>query len=156
MSHYIANDEPVYDSAARWWEILTVMLMAVLMAIPLLLLMGQKDPSLALSFSGFLAKVYAASFLYFYFMTSIWIRIDSTGKKVFRTYKLFGWTVFQKTYDLSQLNRITLRHKGLFYSAFMVGLGPEVLVAKTRTRDAIREKAEQVAMVSGLSVSEQL
>ena len=164
-----AMETPVYDSAARWFEFLSVVLFAAVPAIALLIWLGLKRPDMALTLSGFFANVYTPIFLYFYFSKDVWIRVVPTDRKAFRFYRVFGWRVFQRAYDLSQFDRIILYHHGLFCFAVMAGPGrevfyhavmlaprPAVLVAKSRTRDSIRQKVEQIGVLSGLTVIDRL
>jgi hypothetical protein len=86
----------------------------------------------------------------------VWIGIDPTAKKAFRLYKLFGRSIYRKVYDISQFDRITIRRRGIVYRATLVGLEREMVLAASRKFDLVRQKAERVAILSGIRVSEQL
>lgn len=150
---------PVYNRATRW-ALDAGLLLAFIPIIALLLRLRAIDPKVSaelLIVIEFLAILYTGLFLLVHLTTNVWIRIDPTGKKVFQLYKLFGWPVFQRAYDLSQFDRISL-HRAFRggYRATLVGHDREVVLAASPQLGVVRRAAEQTATFSGLRMSDQL
>ncbi len=105
----------------------------------------------------FLVVVFAGLFLLMHVTTNVWIRIDPMQRKVFHIYKLFGYPVYRKIYDLSQFDRISL-HRAFRggYRATLVGREQEVAVSASWKLGWVRQAAEQVATSVGLKMSDQL
>lgn len=150
---------PVYNKAIRWL-MGAGMLVAFIPLIALLLRLRAVDPKVSGEFLiviEFLAIFYTGLFLFVHVMTNVWIRIDRISRKVSQLYKLFGWSIYQRTYDLSQFDRISL-HRAVRggYRATLVGHDREVVVTASPQLGVVRRAAEQTANFSGLRLSDQL
>ena len=152
-------DAPVYDKVARWGTSAG----ALLFFVPLIaLLIGlraidRKAAADLLVVLEVLSAVYTGLFLFLHVMTNVWIRIDTVTTKVFHVYKLFVWPIFQRMYDLSQFDRVSLhRSPRGGYRATLVGHEREVVVAASWNLARTRDAAERAASASRLRVSDQL
>jgi hypothetical protein len=99
----------------------------------------------------------AGLLLLIHLTTNVWIRIDPTQRRVIQIYKLFGYQVYRRNYDLSQFDRISL-HRAFRggYRATLVGREQEVVLSASWKLGWVRHAAEQVATSTGLTMSDQL
>ncbi len=152
-------EEPVYDRTTRWVGGVVLLVFFVPIAAMLLWLraMSQKHSSDLLMVVGFLALVNLGLFLVIHLSTNVWIKIDLADKTVSQLYKLFGWSVYRKIYDLSQFDHISL-HRAFRggYRATLVGREREVALAASWKLGGVRQAAERIATFSGLRLGEQL
>ena len=99
----------------------------------------------------------AALSLVLYLLTNARTNIDPDEGKVFRAYKLFGWTMYRRDLELSQFDRVSL-HRGARggYRAMLVGREKEVVLRLSADLGQTRKAAEDAASVSGLKLNDQL
>ena len=107
--------------------------------------------------TGFIAVFCVGLFLLVHLTTNVWISIDPTDKKISQRYKFFAWPIYQRTYDLSQFDRISL-HRAFRggYRATLIGREREVVVVTSWRLGVAREAAERAATFTGLRTSDQL
>lgn len=152
-------ENPVYDKMTRRLSaIVSVALFApILIGLWTLRSVDQKVADELLIVAIFLVVVFASLFLLMHLTTNVWIRIDPMQRKVFHIYKLFGYPVFRKTYDLSRFDRVSL-HRAFRggYRATLVGREQEVVVSASWKLGWVRPAAEQAATSTGLTMSDQL
>ena len=152
-------EEPVYDGVARWLGGILLLLLFIPL-VTFLLWIRTIDHRIAgdlLSVVAFLALLNAGLFLCLHLMTNVWILIDLPGGKVSQVYKLFGWAVYRRTFDLSQFDHISVHR--VFrggYRATLVGREREMAVAVSSKLGSVRDAAERAAAFSGLRLSDQL
>lgn len=117
----------------------------------------QKASDELLIVVAFLVVVFAGLFLLMHLTTNVWISIDPMQRKVFHIYKLFGYSVHRKIYDLSQFDRISL-HRAFRggYRATLVWREQEVVLSASWKLGWVRHAAEQIATSIGLTMSDQL
>ena len=152
-------ENPVYDKVTRRLSaIVSVALFApILIGLWTLRSVDQKVADELLIVAIFLVVVFAGLFLVMHLTTNVWIRIDPMQRKVFHIYKLFGYPVYKKTYDLSQFDRVSLpRAFRGGYRATLVGREHEVVVSTSWKLGWVRPAAEQAATSIGLKLSDQL
>ncbi len=152
-------EEPVYDGMARWLGGIVLVLLFIPAVAFLLWLrsINQRASGDLLPVIGFLALLNATLFLFLHLVTNVWIQIDLPGRKVSQVYKLFGWSVYRKTFDLSQFDHLSVHR--VFrggYCATLVGREREVPVAASWKLGTVRRAAERAAAFSGLTLSDQL
>jgi hypothetical protein len=152
-------EAPVYDRVARWGTSAG----ALLFFVPLLaFLIGlraidRKAAADLLVVLEVLSAVYTGLFLFLHVMTNVWIRIDTVTTKVFHVYKLFVWPIYQRMYDLSQFDRVSLhRSPRGGYRATLVGRDREVVVAASWNLARARNAAERTSAVSRLRLNDQI
>ncbi len=152
-------ENPVYDKVTRRLSaIVSVALFApILIGLWTLRSVDQKVADELLIVAIFLVVVFASVFLLTHLTTNVWIRIDPMHGRVFHIYKLFGYPVYRKTYDLSRFDRVSL-HRAFRggYRATLVGREQEVVVSASWKLGWVRPAAEQAATSSGLKMSDQL
>lgn len=152
-------EEPVYDGMARWLGGILLVLLFIPVVTFLLWLrtIDQRISGDLLSVVAFLALLNAALFLFLHLVTNVWIQIDLPGGRVSQAYKLFGWPVYRKTFDLSQFDHLSVHR--VFrggYRATLVGREREVPLAASWKLGTVRRAAERAAAFSGLKLSDQL
>ena len=152
-------ENPVYDTMTRRLSaIVSVALFApILIGLWTLRSVDQKVADELLIVAIVLVVVFASLFLFMHLTTNVWIRIDPMQRKVLHVYKLFGYPVYRKTYDLSRFDRVSL-HRAFRggYRATLVGREHEVVVSASWKLGWVRPAAEQAATLSGLKLSDQL
>jgi hypothetical protein len=152
-------EEPVYDGMTRWLGgiVLLTLFIPTLVLLLFLRSIDHKNSGDLLRVAGFLAVLYTGLFLILHLATNVWIRIEVPGKRVFQLYKLFGWAVYRKIFDLSQFDHISLHRffRG-GYRATLVGRDREVVVAASWKLGSARQAAERTAAFTGLRLSDQL
>ncbi len=152
-------EEPVYGGMARWLGGIVLVLLFI-PVVAFLLWPRAIDQSASgdlLPVIGFLALLNAGLFLFLHLATNVWIRIDLSGRKVSQIYKLFGWAVYRKTFELSEFDHLSVHR--VFrggYRATLVGREREVPVAASWKLGTVRRAGERAAAFSGLRVSDQL
>lgn len=152
-------EEPVYDGTTRWVGgiVLLVFFVPIIAFLLWLRTVDQKHSSDLLMVVGFLALVNLGVFLLVHLSTNVWVKIDLTDKTVSQLYKLFGWPVYRKTFNLSQFDHISL-HRAFRggYRATLVGREREVALAASWKLGGARGAAERTATFSGLRLGDQL
>ena len=149
----------MYDSVTRRLGAIVLLALFVPIGIGVMALQSfdRKASADLLIVVAFLAVVTAGCFLLVHLTTNVWIRIDPTRRKIFHVYKLFGYPVYQRVYDLSQFDRISL-HRAFRggYQATLVGREREVALSASWKLGWVRDAAERAAPSIGLQVSDQL
>lgn len=152
-------EAPVYDRVARWGTSAGALVFFV-PVIAFLIGLQATDRKAAADLLFVLvplAFVYTGLFFFLHIMTNVWIRIDMVTGEVFQVYKLFVWPLYQRMYDLSQFDRVSL-HRSFRggYRATLVGRVREVVVAASWNLARARDAAERASAVSRLRVNDQI
>lgn len=152
-------EAPVYDKTTRWLSsiVFLVLLVPIISMLLWLRTVDQRSSAELLFVLVPLVIVNVGLFLLLQIATNVWIRIDMTERKASQLYKLFGWTVFRRAYDLAQFDHISLHriYRG-GYRATLVGREREVVVAASRKLGSVRQAAERMAAESGFRLADQL
>ena len=156
-------ENPVYDGVTRRLGaiVLLVVFVPIIPVLSALRSLAQKPSDQILTVMVvvmvLLVMVSAGLLLLIHLTTNVWISIDPMRRTVVQTYKLFGYSVHRKTYDLSQFDRISL-HRALRggYRATLVGREKEVVLSASWKLGWVRHAAEQAATSIGLRMSDQL
>ena len=152
-------EAPVYvDKETRW----AVDAASALMFFPIIFLLrlqalDRRHSGVLLVIIGFIAVFCVGLFLLVHLTTNVWIGIDPADKKISQRYKFFAWPIYQRTYDLSQFDRISL-HRAFRggYRATLIGREREVVVVMSSRLGVARGAAERAATITGLRISDQL
>jgi len=152
-------EAPVYvDRATRW----AVDAASALMFFPVIFLLrlqalDRRGSGELLIMTGFIAAFCVGLFLLAHLTTNVWIGIDPIEKKISQRYKFFVWPIYQRTYDLSQFDHISL-HRAFRggYRATMIGRDGELVMVASSRLAVAREAAERAATFTGLRISDQL
>jgi hypothetical protein len=152
-------EEPVNDVVSRWLTGILLLMLFIPVAIFLLWLRTIDHRSVGdlLTAVAFIALLNAGLFLFLHVVTNVWIQIDPPQRRVSQLYKFFGWTVYRKTFDLSQFDHISVHR--VFrggYRATLVGREREVPVAASWKLGTARRAAERAAAFTSLRLSDQL
>ncbi len=152
---------PVYDALARRIGLILI----PVFLIPVVAIFGifstipanQKIPEDIALILGLLAVFSVGICLFMNASTNVRVKIDPGKGKVFRTYRLFGWTVRQQDYPLSQFERVSL-HRGFRtgYIATLIGREKEVVLCFSTDLRRARKTAEDAAACCGLKLNDQL
>ncbi len=159
MEMLTRGENPVYDKVTRRLGaiVLVTLFAPIVIALWALRSVDRNASEGLLIVAIFLVVVFAGLFLLIHLTTNVWIRMDPMQRKVFHIYKLFGYSVSRKVYDLSQFDRISL-HRAFRggYRATLVGREQEVVVSASSKLGWVRRAAEQAATSTGLKMSDQL